>query len=214
MHATPSCFQEPVARFEERRELSFADRLQHLDRRELGVRAAMLSVVLFQDRDALREPGSSHPRARELGLFGRDRQTRHLRPVLTRGDEREGAPPAADLENSVVRGQLQLVADPAELPPLCLRERLVRMLEDGARVRHRLVEHEPEEVVSEVVVVADVASCAEEALTRVGSRPRVQDPGETWVALAGGTRVTQEKCDELRKIGCVPLAGRVRLTEA
>ena len=79
-----------------------------------------------------------------------------MRPVLACCDEGEGSPPAADLEKAIVARQLELVADPTQLPLLRLRERLVRTLEDGAGVRHRVVEHQAEEVVPEVVVVADM----------------------------------------------------------
>src|SRR5437016_133949 len=69
--------------------------------------------------------------------------------------DREAAPPAADVEDALALAQPQLLADKLEL---CLLRRLqsVRAARPvGARIRHRLVEEQREEVVADVVVMAN-----------------------------------------------------------
>jgi hypothetical protein len=78
--------------------------------------------------------------------------------------EREAAPAAADVEHALAGLQVQLRADELELVPLRLLERGRAAREDRAAVRHRLVQHEPEEVVGDVVVVAHRARVALEAV--------------------------------------------------
>ena len=78
-------------------------------------------------------------------------------PYSPAATSREAPPAAADLEHVVVGAELELLADAAAASALGVRERLVVALEDRARVGHRLVEEEREEVVAEVVVVGDVA---------------------------------------------------------
>ena len=147
MHATPPCSRKRVERFEERRELlSFTKRLQHLRSTRAPCRCRdALAVVLVQEWSASlpRESGGHQAsRARARPVQSRIVQARHMRGVLARGDERERPhpQPISRIRSSGV--ELQLVAVPAELPPLCVGERLVRTLEDGTQVRHGLVEHE------------------------------------------------------------------------
>ena len=105
-----------------------------------------------------------------------------LRPVLAGRDAGEAPPAAADLEDAVVGAEPELLAHLPQLPELRLLERLVRTLEDGAGVRHRLVEEEGEEVVAEVVVVLDVAPGAE---ARVPAREPRACVGEASPAPGG-----------------------------
>jgi len=55
----------------------------------------------------------------------------------------------------VVRTELQLAADAVELGKLRLVKRRCGRFEDCARVSHRLVEHQTEEVVADVIVRGD-----------------------------------------------------------
>src|SRR5579872_84966 len=71
--------------------------------------------------------------------------------------EREAAPPAPDIEHALPGAQAKLRAHQLELCPLRLLERLRAAREDRARVGHRLTQDEPEELVRDVVVVADRA---------------------------------------------------------
>ena len=56
--------------------------------------------------------------------------------------------------------ELERAADAVELRLLGFGERHVRPLEQRAGVHHRLVQHQPEEIVAEIVVRGDVAAAA------------------------------------------------------
>src|SRR5439155_19383717 len=101
--------------------------------------------------------------AGQLRLRWRQRDPGHARAGLARRGERERSPAAADLEHVIVGTELELVADPPQLATLGVGERFGLVLEHRARVGHRLVEEEREELVAEVVVVADVPPRGEEA---------------------------------------------------
>ena len=70
--------------------------------------------------------------------------------------QREPAPARPDLQDVHPGGQARALGDPAVLVPLGVGERLLRRLEHGARVGHRLVQEQPVEVVAQVVVGRDV----------------------------------------------------------
>jgi hypothetical protein len=96
----------------------------------------------------------------------------------------ERAPAAADVEQPLTRLQAELGAHELALDVLGLLERLRAAREDGARVRHRLVEEEREVVVADVVVVADRAAVARDAVAaalrtqlRRGRPRRAHEPG-------------------------------------
>ena len=110
--------------------------------------------------------------------------------MLAGGEGREAAPAAADLEHAIAGLEPELVADPLILAPLRVCERLVRPLEDRARVGHRLVEHQREEIVPEVVVVGDVPACTEKAVASVQPRPRFEQPPHARMALRRGRGVS------------------------
>jgi len=82
-------------------------------------------------------------------------------------------------DHAIAGRQLELVADPLILASLRVCEQLVRPLEDRARVRHRLVEHQLEEIVPEVVVVGDVPACTEKAVASVQPRPGCEQSPHT-----------------------------------
>ena len=209
----PRRLEHPVDRREERAELAVADRLEHLDRRDLRVAAVVLAVVLLEDRHPVGEARGRDALACQLRLLGRDRQARHPAAGLLRRVDREAAPAAADLEHVVVGAELQVRADPVELGALRLGERQLRRLEDRARVRHRLVEHQLEQLVAEVVVVGDVAPRAQQAVAAVQPRPGLEHPPQRAVALRRRLGVAQQQLEQPDEIVAVPLARRVRLAE-
>ena len=172
-----------------------------------------LAEVLEPDLDAVGEARVGDPAARELRLRGRERDAGHARAVLARRGERERAPAAADLEHVVVGAELELVADHAQLAPLRVGERLAVALEHRARVRHRVVEEEREEVVAEVVVVADVPSRGEEPGAAVEARPRVREAAQVRVACGAALGVPRQQLEQRRQVVGTPLAGLVRLAE-
>src|SRR5207245_2038395 len=79
------------------------------------------------------------------------------------------------------------------------------------RVRHRLVEHELEELVAEVVVVRDVPPGAGEAVTPREARPQLERPAHARVAIGRRVGVTQEELEEADEIVRIPLLRGVRL---
>ena len=85
-------------------------------------------------------------------------------PWLAGGVDREAAPAAADVEHPLARLQSQLRAHELELGLLGLLERLRPSREDRAAVGQRLAEEQREEVVGDVVVVADGAGVALDAV--------------------------------------------------
>jgi len=88
---------------------------------------------------------------------------------------REPAPAAADLEHVVLGAEHERVAQPLELRPLGLGQGHLGPLEEGAGIRHRLVEHHFEELVPEVVVVGDVPPCPRESVAAVQARAQLDD---------------------------------------
>src|SRR4029078_6246116 len=92
-------------------------------------------------------------------------------PVPGRGPEREASPAAADVEHPLALAQGQLAADRLELLLLRLLEGLRPAREDRAGVGHRVVEEEREELVRDVVVMAD---CPLVALLAVAAGARAQ----------------------------------------
>jgi hypothetical protein len=72
--------------------------------------------------------------------------------------DREAAPAAADVEHPLARLEAELPAGQLQLRRLRRLQRLAVPGEEGATVRHRLVEEQREELVGDVVVVTDGAS--------------------------------------------------------
>ena len=128
--------------------------------------------------------------------------------------QREAAPPAADLEHVVAGRELQLIADTLQLRALRICERRVLLGEDPAGVRHRLVEHQREELVAEVVVVGDVPPRAQQPVAAVRARPRLDHPAHEPVPCDRSLGVAEKQREEPHQVVGVPLAGRVRLAEA
>ena len=125
----------------------------------------------------------------------------------------EAAPAAADLEHAIFGAELELLADAPVLAALGVRQRLVDAVEDGAGVGHRLVEHQLEQVVAEVVVVGDVAACAQEAVASVQPRPRLEQAAPAGVPLGGRCGVAEQELEQPDEVVAVPFARRVRLAD-
>ena len=169
----------------------------------------MAAVVLLEDADV-----ETCAARGERRLLGGDRQTGDAAAVLGRREAGEAAPAAADLEHAVAGTEPEPLADPPVLAPLRVRERLAGMLEDGAGVRHRLVEHQLEEVVAEVVVVGDVPPRAQQAVAPVEARPRLEQPAPAGVPVGRGGGVPEQQLEQHDEVVAVPLAGGVRLADA
>jgi hypothetical protein len=131
---------EAVAGGEERPPEPFAHRLEHLDRGDLRVAPVQHAEVALDDVDAICEPGGLDACPRELRLRGRDRRGGHPGAVLAGSRQRERPPAAADLEHVILWTERELLAGAPQLAALSLHEALPLVLEDRARVGHRLVE--------------------------------------------------------------------------
>ena len=99
--------------------------------------------------------------------------------VLSRVDG-EAAPAAADVQHSHrPASDPSLRGDQIEFCPLSILERLRAPREDRAAVGHRLVEEEREELVADVVVVADRAASRSMLWRSPPGRARGSDAGES-----------------------------------
>ena len=94
--------------------------------------------------------------------------------MLARGVNRQASPTAADVEHPLAGLQLELAADQLELGALGVLERRRSGLEQRAAVGHRLVKEQGEELVRDVVVVADRLGVAalRVAVARAGAARR------------------------------------------
>ncbi len=111
-------------------------------------------------------PAACRALAGELGLRLRQRDPRDVDAVLLGRVDGEGAPAAADVQDALARLQGELGADELALGELGLFQGLSAARPDRARVRHRLVQEQREELVGEVVVVRDRALVAQDRVAR------------------------------------------------
>ena len=150
-----------------------ADRLDHLDRGDLrnSPSTSRKSSTRISTRSA--SPASRDARAAPASACSGESVIPVTRapysPAATRANEPQPQPISSTWSPGPSSSFSQTSRN---LRQLCVGERLVPVLEDGARVRHRLVEEEREEVVAEVVVVANVPCGGEEAVAAVGPRPQ------------------------------------------
>ncbi len=133
------------------------------------------------------------------------------------GMERESAPARADLEQSVAGLQVDQPGQPVELRTRRVGERCLRVVEDRAGVRHRLVEHPAEEFVPDVVVRPRVAPVT----ARIGAPvpgDGVDDRAEASVhAIATGVhwaQTTEREPQEPGEVVGVPPTVGIRLAQA
>ena len=161
-----------------------ADRLDHLDRRELRVRALVRrGSPARRSRRGRRGPPRARAARASSACAGES-----VRPVT-----RAPYSPAAVSANEPQPQPISSTWSSGPSSSLSQTRRSLRRcasasgssgaLEDRARVGHRLVEHQPEEVVAEVVVVLDVPPRAEQALAAAGARPRLHHAREARAPL-------------------------------
>ena len=146
-------------------DLVLADVLGHADARD-RVKGTLRQepVIREADLDPVGDAGGGDLLAGQLGLGRRDRRADDLRAVLAGGVDRKTPPAAPDVQDLHPRLEPELRGDELQLGPLRLGERLGAPGEDGAAVGHRLVEEQGEEVVADVVVVADGLGVALDAV--------------------------------------------------
>ena len=155
-----------------------ADVLDHADAgdRVVGL-GGQLPVIHDPDLDAVGHARLLGAPARELRLRLRQRDAGDRHPVLAGDVDREAAPAAADVEHAFPRAELELRGRELELGPLRRLEARAVAREERAAVGHRRVEEEREEVVGDVVVVADrppvaLGAVAAAARAQLGLRDR------------------------------------------
>ena len=130
--------------------------LEHPDGRDAVERpVAHVPVVLQPDLDLLLQPGGLDPVAGPPRLRRAERHPDHLGAVVPGCVDREGSPPAPDVEDPLSRllRQPELAADEVVLRLLGGLEGVDARGEPSAGVRHGGPEHHGVEVVADVVVM-------------------------------------------------------------
>jgi hypothetical protein len=183
-HQADRVVQQQPARLQHREQragvivdLRLPDVLGHADARDRVVGlAGQLAVVGDPDLDAVGDPRLLDQPPRQLGLRRRERDARHADAVVARGVDREAAPAAADVEHALAGLPARASARSVELGPLRLGERLRAAREQRAAVGHRLVQEQREELVADVVVVADRLGVALRAVALAGEQQLGRGP--------------------------------------
>ena len=135
-----------------------ADVLSHPDRADrIEPLVTELAVVLQADVHLVAHTGLADTLPGQLGLLAADRDADRLGPIAGRGVDHHRTPSTSDVEqpHPLALVEPELAGDEVVLRRLSIVERHVVVHEAGARVGHRLAEHDPVEVVADVVVVAD-----------------------------------------------------------
>jgi hypothetical protein len=116
-----------------------------------------LAVIAEHKRDAVLEPELLDLALSILELLLADGDTRYSATEPLYGPARKPSPPAPNLKNVMVWGEVHLVEDEVEFVDLRLEEGVRRGVEDARRVHPRLVvEEQAVHVVAEVVMLCDV----------------------------------------------------------
>ncbi len=146
------------------------DVLEHADRAD-GVERPVgdVSVVLQADLDPVLQTRLLHPERAQLGLAFGDGDADGLDIVVPGGVHHEAAPATAHVQEPHAGSEGELLADQLVLGVLGGVEPDVGALPERARVGHRRAQHDPVEVVRDVVVVGDGRGVA---------LARVADPAE------------------------------------
>ena len=131
-----------------------------------------IAVVRVRDPHLVIQPGGGNPLAGQPLLLARHRNAHDLASSGLRGVDGEPAPPAADLQNPVARSQIQLSAHEVKLR-LLGRPQVLAAVPNGAGVRQRLVQEQPEELIPEVIVRVDILLAARAGIATARVAPPV-----------------------------------------
>ena len=121
----------------------------------------------------------------------------------------EASPPGPDLEELVLRREVELLTDQVELVPRPLFETAAGLREDRAGVGHRAVQEGREEVVAEIVVRRDVTATlgpAVGAQAKTGEMPHPGHPAGPSVELVRGVTVARHDPDQGGQVVCAERA--------
>ncbi len=137
-------------------DLRLADVLDHADAGDrIEAFLAQVAVIHHPELDPVVHSGLARQLLRQLRLRLRERDAPDRGAVLARGVDRQASPAAADVEHALAGLQLELAADQLQLGALGVLQGLRPWLEQRTAVGHRLVQEQGEELVRDVVVVAD-----------------------------------------------------------
>jgi hypothetical protein len=185
-----------------------ADVLEHPDRHDRVEDSRDVAVVLEGELHG--QPGRSPPG--EIDLLPGHGDADDLRAVALRGERREPAPAAADVEDAHPRLQPDLSADEVELCLLSLFQQ-ARFLPVAAAVEHPPVEHGFVEVVAEIVVSLADLECLRAVpparQPRAENAPKVS-PGSGPVVEAG----REDAAEERLELVAIPPAVHIALAQA
>lgn len=151
-----------VALRQEAREVSDTNVLDHFERDDLVVAAfghGDVAVVHAQDLGLLFwDAGAAHTRVAPGGLVAAECDARGFGAIVGRGEFGECTPAAANVEETLARFEADLLAHDGELVVLQLLERffLCRVGDDAGSIDHAWAEEPAVEVITAVVVVADL----------------------------------------------------------
>ena len=201
-----------------------ADRLHHLDRHDLVELAGEVAVVAELHVDAVREAGGGDAPAGEVELLAGDRDGGHVAAVGAGGVERPAAPAGTDLEHAIAGGEAELAAQGVVLLPLRRLEGEIRRGGGPLRggIHQRGIEKEGEEIVREIVVLADVAAGGgagvgtEQMAGAIGEAQQVERERPRALRTGQGRRVFQvedEPGDDRGEIRSLPVPVDERLGE-
>jgi hypothetical protein len=149
-------FQLSVKGREINPQLSHANMLEHAHTGD-GVEGWVVqsAIVLQANPRRLGKACFVYPGRRQALLFLRDRYPGRIHVARPRGIHDETGPARSHVQEPHTRSQTEFPFDQPVLGNLRVVERHVGVLEKGARVRHRLSEKEPVEIVRHVVVMPD-----------------------------------------------------------
>ena len=218
----PVALQHAVAHGGVIRQVVVTHGFEHFDGDDLVELAGDVAVVLHPHFDAVGESGGGDAPHREIVLLLRDGERGDAAAVVLPGVQTPAAPAGADLEDVIAGLQVELAAERVVLGDLRLLERR-RAVPTRARIHHRAVEPEAEELVGEIVVLADIAPCdgarvgAQQVAEPVGGAEKID--GHGFRPLRAGERrrvfnVQDEPANDGREIGRIPVAVEVGLGEA
>src|SRR5689334_10094797 len=121
--------------------------------------------------------------------------------------QRKPAPARADLQQVIARLQVELAAHPIELFCRSRCKRLIGCCKDRAGVCERFVQPEPEELVAQVIVRADVAPTSDACVVAEPMQDPLRlprDPGRPGVETICGGAVAQEYAKQAGQVVAVP----------
>jgi hypothetical protein len=147
-------------------------------------------------------------------LLARYRRRGHVTAVFPRGMQRESSPSGADFEHPVAALEIELAAHMVELPHRSFVKRHVRALEDRARIHHRRIEEQCEELVADVVVRADVAPAAAARVARGGVQHRAHRSRETGpraIHAVDHVAIAEQDAHQRGQVVAAPVAGNIGL---